>query len=502
MKKRSNESEPLSQPRLEPRSNQGLRLLVVGVALDLHVDLVHAPGLVDVDFSAGRVSSDCGGLLLREVDLRFKVCARLAECFVDHRREELVEHSVEELLRQRVLGLALGYEDLNDHDLLGQDPLMATLIGKADVEGQARRMPKDRGRSGASASTLGRLERTPSTASARSRYAKIVCDFDALQRTFVQLFIESVGDAPDELVLDLDPSDIQLHGTQEQHFFHGYYDHYCYLPLYLYCGEYPLAVRLRPANIDGALGALGAVDMLRPVVAQLREAYPATRLIIRGDGGFCREELMSWCEATEGVEFVFGMARKARLQKALTKQMNKARATFERTGRAAREFRSFRYRTLKTWSRERRVIGKAEYLSKGENPRFVVTSLRAKDIGKRALYEQLYCARGEMENRIKEQQLDLFGTRASAHAFRANHVRVWNAFAAQLLIVLLRNHALQGTPLARAQAGTLRVRLFKIGALITVSVRRVYVRLSSAFPLPHLLRHAMRQLRRPPPIHV
>ena len=451
---------------------------------------------VEADFTAGRVSSDGGGLLLREVDERFGVCARLASCFTDHRCAERVEHSVEELLRQRILGLALGYEDLNDHDLLGQDPLMATLVGKTDVQGQDRRMPKDRGRAGASASTLGRLERTLSTATAKSRDAKVVCDFDALQRAFVELFIESQGEAPDQLVLDLDPSDIQLHGQQEQRFFHGYYDHHCYLPLYLYCGQFPLAVRLRPSNIDGALGA---VEMLEPVVAQLRAAYPDTTLVIRGDSGFCREELMAWCEAHEKVEFVFGLARNARLQQALSVPMAKAKALFKRTGQAARVFHSFRYKTRKSWSRSRRVVGKAEMLSKGPNPRFIVTSLPAPTIGKQALYEDLYCARGEMENRIKEQQLDLFGTRTSAHAFRANHVRVWNALAAQLLIVLLRKHALAGTPLERAQAGTLRSRLFKVGALVTVSVRRVYIRMSSAFPFQELFANAMRKLTHPPP---
>ena len=451
---------------------------------------------VDVDFTAGRVSSEGGGLVLREADERFKLCARLAACFTDHRKEELVEHTVEEMLRQRVFGLALGYEDLNDHDALGRDPLMTTLVGKVDVEGAKRRMPKDRGRAGASASTLGRLERTPAMADARSRYAKIVCDFDALQRTFVEVFIASIGSAPRRLVLDLDPSDIQLHGQQEQRFFHGFYDHHCYLPIYLYCGAYPLAVRLRPANIDGALGS---VELLKSVVAQLREAFPTTQLIVRGDSGFCREELMAWCEATKGVDFVFGIARNKRLQRELAKPMQVARAEHERTGLAARRFRSFHYRTLNSWSRARRVVGKAEYLRKGENPRFVVTSLPAKAFGKKALYEQLYCARGEMENRIKEHQLDLFGTRTSCHRFRANHVRVWQALAAHLLVVLVREHALKGTALENAQADRLRLRLFKIGALVTVSVRRVYVRLSSAFPLQHLLREAIRRLRGSPP---
>ena len=446
---------------------------------------------IDVDFSAGRVSSDGGALLLREVDLATGLTPRLAGCFKDHRKRKRIEHSVEEILRQRIFGLVLGYEDLNDHEELSRDPLIASVIGKSDPTGQSRARERDRGHSGVSASTLGRLERTCEGATSRSRYAKVVADFDAMREVFVEQLVRSFSKPPKQLVLDLDPSDIQLHGQQENRFFHGYYDHHCYLPMYLFCGEYPLAVELRPSNIDGAKGS---VELLKPVVAQLRKAFPKTQIIVRGDGGFCREWLLAWCES-EKVDYIMGLARNSRLVREMEQPMLKAQKRHERTGRASREFRSFRYQTQKSWSRRRRVVGKAEYLDKGPNPRFVVTSLSASQFGKRALYEDLYCARGEMENRIKEQQLGLFGTRTSCHRFRPNHIRVWLSLAAHLLVVLLREIGLQGTRLARAQASTLRTKLFKIGALVTVSVRRVYVRLSSAFPRREILRIAMQRIR-------
>jgi hypothetical protein len=297
------------------------------------------------------------------------------------------------------------------------------------------------------------------------------------------------------VVIDLDPSDVQLHGDQEQRFYHGYYREHCYLPLYAFCGGHPLAMKLRPSDIDGAKGA---DEMLMWIVWQLRAAWPEVRIILRADSGFCRDWLMTWCEDA-GVDYVLGLARNDRLTDCIAQQMEQARREYWRTRKPARRFRSFLYRTRKSWSRSRRVVGKAEYLAKGENPRFLVTSLPASQYEKQFLYEDLYCARGEMENRIKEQQLDLFGDRASSHTFRGNEVRLWLSMAAQLLIDGLRRLALQGTELAKAQATTLRVRLFKIGALVQVSVRRVYVRLSSAFPLQDLFGVILKRLRGPPP---
>lgn len=449
---------------------------------------------VEVDFSAGQVSSDGGGLLLREVDRRLNLTGRLAECFVDFRNPELIEHSVEQMLAQRTYGLALGYEDLNDHEAIGRDPLLATLVGKTDPKGEQRRHHKDRGHPLASASTLGRIERSREDANPQTRYDKVVCDFDKVADLFVELFVESVRGTPQLLVLDLDPSDIELHGQQEQRFYHGYYREHCYLPMYLFCGEYPLAVQLRPSNIDGALGA---DELLMRVIPKLRQRWPKVRVIVRGDSGFCREWLMRWCEINE-VDYVFGIARNARLESAVKKQMEQARREYLQTHKPARRFRSFWYRPRKNWMRCRRVVGKAEYLQKGANPRFVVTSLPASEYEKCYLYEQVYCARGEMENRIKEEQLDLFGDRASAHRFRGNELRAWLSAAAHWLVVGLRQHALGGTKLAHAQASTLRVRLLKIGALIEVSVRRVYVRLSSAFAMQDIFKIALRRLRAPP----
>jgi hypothetical protein len=452
---------------------------------------------VEADFSAGQVSSDGGGVALREADLCIRLTQRLAGCFTDHRNQDLITHELSEVLAQRIYGLALGYEDLNDHERLNRDPLLAALAGKVDVEGRKQVRRRDVGKVLASPSTLGRLERTKETASKETRYEKIVCDFDALSQVFVDSFIESLDHEPGVVVLDLDPSDIPLYGNQEQRFYQGYYREHCYLPLYIFAGEHPLAVKLKPSNIDGAKEADRA---LMSIVERLRSAWPEVRIIVRADSGFCRDWLMCCCEATPGVDYVLGVARNSRLQKAIAKQMEQAKREYLQTGEPARRFRSFRYRTLKSWTRSRRVVGKAEHLSKGENPRFVVTSLPPSEYEKRYLYEELYCARGEMENRIKEQQLDLFGDRASCHTFRGNEIRLWLSMAAHLLIVTLRRLGLAGTELAKAQASTLRVKLFKIGALVTVSVRRVYVRLSSAFPLQELLANVIQRLRaaRPP----
>lgn len=450
---------------------------------------------VEADFSGGQVSSDGGVLLVREADRRIGLSERMAECFVDYRDSKQVEHSVKELIRQRVYALVLGYEDVNDHELLSRDPLLATVIGKRDPQGNNRRSSKHRGVAAASASTLSRIDRTAEDANSKSRYEKVVCDFDKLRSCFVQTFIKSHQRAPERLVLDVDPTDIQLHGNQEQKFYHGYYGHYCYLPMYLFCGDYPLSVKLRPSNIDGSLGV---VQFLQPVVEQIREAFPQVHLIIRADSGFCREELMAWCEHN-GIDYVLGMAKNVRLQNALSKSLERARRQYLRTGQTARYFAEFRYQTHSTWTRVRRVVGKAEHMDKGANPRFVVTSLLARQYEKRYLYEQLYCARGEMENRIKEQ-LDLFADRASCHRFRGNEIRLWWSMAAHLLVVVLRQDALRDTHLEKAQAPTLRTRLFKVGAVLSVSVRRVYVRLSSAFPLQQLFVLILQRLRLPQPV--
>jgi hypothetical protein len=456
-----------------------------------------APGRrrLDVDFSAGLVSSDGGALLLREADEYLQLSEKLAACFTDHRRPDLIDHSVRELVAQRTIGLALGYEDLDDHDDVAKDPLLAAAVGKADPTGESRKQCRQQAL--ASSSTLGRVERTKEDANSDSRYEKVVVNFDSVEQVFLEAFIKSFLVVPERVVVDLDPSDVPLYGAQEERFFHGYYKEYCYLPMYVYCGEYPLSVQMRPSNIDGAKGAK---QLCERIVAKLRSVWPTAHIIIRADSGFCRDELLSWCEQEPGVDYVIGLAKNSRLKKMIAKQAEKARREHLITGRASRVFKDLRYRTQKTWTTKRRVVAKAEHLAKGANPRFVVTSLSAKEFEKRYLYEDLYCARGEMENRIKEVQLDLFGDRASCHTFRGNSLRLWFAIAAQLLVVTIRKVGLVNTELEKAQAKTLRNKLFKFGALVTVSVRRIYVRLSSAFPRKQLLALALSRLRAPLPV--
>jgi len=451
---------------------------------------------VVADFTGGQISSDGGGLLLREIDKIFNVTNRLVNCFNDFRKPDLIDHSVRELVAQRIYTLALGYEDLNDHNDLSRDPLLATVIGKQDPLGKSRKSNKDKGIPLASPSTLGRIERTKENANQNSRYEKVVCDFDKLRRVFTDIYIESWGKkAPKQIILDIDPSDIELHGNQELIHYHGYYGHNCYLPIYLFIGEYPIAVKLRPSDIDGAKGV---VEFIKPVIKQLRKKWPKVKILLRADSGFCREELMEFCEAQKDVDYLLGMGRNSRLKPRLDKLVTQASHSYEQTGKTIRFFQSFGYRTLDSWSRVRRVIGKAECNSHGSDIRFVVTSLKAGEYGAQEIYEKIYCARGEMENRIKEQQLDLFGIRASSHTFRANHLRVWWSMAAHLLIVKLRDYALPGTKYSSAQAATLRVRLLKIGALVEISVRRIHIRLSSAFPQQELFFEIYKKLRGPP----
>jgi len=421
---------------------------------------------VSGSFDGGRITSDGGGLLLRETERIVGVIRQFAACFTDYRDPELTEHTVQELAGQRIYGLAHGYEDLNDHDELRHDPLMAVLVGKNDPSGRNRESRRDRGKALAGKSTLNRLELTPADASADHRYKKIVIDEGAVERLFVDLFLQAHRRIPKRIVLDLDATDDPLHGNQEGRFFHGYYMNYCYLPLYIFCGEFLLCAKLRPSNIDASAGALEEVER---IVEQIRAAWPHTHIVIRGDSGFCREPLMSWCEEQENVDFVLGLAKNKRLTWRISKQLRKAKRTCQQTGRAARIYKDFSYRTRKSWSCSRRVIGKAEHLPKGSNPRFVVTSIPASEIDAPTLYEVEYCARGDMENRIKEQQLHLFADRTSTSQMRSNQIRLWFSSAAYALVQALRRLGLRGTKLAKAQCNTIRLRLFKIGALIRVS---------------------------------
>jgi hypothetical protein len=450
---------------------------------------------VVADFRGGTLTSDAGALLLRQVDLAKRYLQDFAACFRDERDPRYVEHSLSQLLRQRVLALCLGYEDLNDHDQLRHDPLFATVCGALDPTGSKRKYARDQGKPLAGKSTLNRLETTP-PGTIRPRSKKIVYDPQAIESYFVQKFLQSRRTAPRRLVLDLDCTDTILHGHQQGRFFHGYYDCYCYLPLYVFCGTDLLVALLRPSNIDPSEGAL---EELQRLVQQIRKKWPRVRILIRGDSGFCREVIMSWCEENE-VDYLFGLARNSRLHRRICKELAQARETFQHTRQPQRVYKDFRYRTRSSWSRSRRVIGKAEYLAKGENPRFVVTSLPLEFLGAQALYEQLYCARGEMENRIKEQQLYLFASRTSSATMRANQLRLWFSALAYLILNDLRKVGLRGTQFAKAQCDTIRLKLLKIGALVSVSVRQVHVRLASGYPYQEAFRQILARIQRSPPV--
>ena len=419
-------------------------------------------------FDGGDNTSDAGGLLLGATDRTIGLTARFAACFLDDRAQAQVEHTVKAMVAQRVFGIALGYEDLIDHDQLRHDPVLATLAGK--LEAKRKDCAPLAGKS-----TLNRLEHA---SSAPSRYHKIGHDGAAIEGLFVDLFLEAYTTPPKEIVLDLDATDDPLHGHQEGRFFHGYYDCYCYLPLYVFCGRHLLAAKLRRSNIDASAGAVQEVARL---IAQIRARWPRVRILLRADSGFARDEVMAWCEAN-GVDYVFGLARNERLVGAIAHDLAAVELESLAHGGPVRRFADFAWRTLDSWSRQRRVVAKAEHLSKGPNPRFIVTSLPASAIDARTLYEAVYCARGEVENRIKEQQLDLFADRTSAATIRANQLRLWFASFAYVLLEALRRIGLRHTQFAVATCGTIRLKLLKIGAHVRISVRRIKIAMASACP--------------------
>ena len=443
-------------------------------------------------FDGGLITSDGGGLLLREVEQRARIVGQFATCFTDYRSPLLTEHTVEQLLAQRIYALALGYEDLNDHDELRSDAALAVLVGKRDPEGRDRLHRRDRGKALAGTSTLNRLELgSPGSIPANDSYKKIVIDPLKAERYFVEMFLQAHDAPPAEIVLDLDATDDPLHGNQEGRFFHGYYKSYCYLPLYIFCGEFLLCAKLRPSDIDASAGA---VEELERIVSQIRVQWPETRIIIRADSGFCREPIMAWCEQHR-VDYVLGLAKNERLKGAIAEELEQARKQHEETQKASRVFKDFDYRTRKSWTRRRRVIGKAEHLSQGTNPRFVVTSLSVEKWGAQALYEKLYCARGDMENRIKEQQLYLFADRTSTRRIDSNQIRLWFSSVAYVLVQTLRRVGLKGTKLAKAQCHTIRLKLLKIGAVVRITVRKVWVSFSEAYPYAGLFRRVMANIR-------
>jgi hypothetical protein len=430
-------------------------------------------------FAGDRLTTEGGSLLLRQAEHKIGLLRRVAACFTDYRQPERIEHRLEEMLAQRIYGLALGYEDLNDHEQLRQDPPLGVLAGK-----------KDLGEPLAGKSTLNRLELIPAGSPDAERYNKISYSAEALDALLVDLFLEARPCAPREIVLDLDATDTPLHGRQEARFFHGYYGHYCYLPLYVFCGDHLLCARLRPSNIDASAGSLEEVQR---IVWQIRARWPETRIILRADSGFCRQELLSWCENND-VNYVFGFARNKRLRRVIGRAMQEAKQEHQRTGKPARVFCEFTYRTKKSWSQARRVIAKAEQIEGKENPRYLVTSLGAQDWPAQKLYEQLYCARGEMENRVK-QQLSLFADRMSTETLRANQLRLYFSSLAYVLVEALRRLGLAGTEWAEAQVDTIRLKLLKIAAQVRITARRIWVRYSCAYPWQTVFAAAWTALR-------
>jgi len=449
----------------------------------------HRRRRVEADFDGGHISSFGGGLLLREVEARRGILRRLARCFADGRDPSRAEFPVEQLVAQRVYGLALGYEDVEDHDRLRHDPLLATLVGVEDVLGAERPRQRDQGVPLASSSTLHRLEHSPDGRIKTERHYRFTHDTAAMDRLLVDLFLEAHPTRPEKIILDLDATDDPLHGGQEGRFFHGYYRCYCYLPLYIFCGDFPLCARLRRSNIGADDGCLEEVDA---IVEQIRAHWPEMKIVLRADSGFARDVLMSWCEENE-VDFVFGMARNPRLEKLVE-------PAFEALGMGvrARSYHDFVYRTRDSWSCARRLVAKAEVLTDKRNPRFVVTSFGTGRIDAETLYREVYCARGEMENRIKEQQLGLFADRTSTALMRSNQLRLYFSTFAYLLLSELRRLGLAGTKMARAHAGTIRDRLLRVGARVYVSVRRVLCRMTSAYVDRSLFVQVYQALRGPP----
>jgi hypothetical protein len=421
-------------------------------------------------FDGGDITSNAGALLLGQVDRGLGLVRRFAQCFSDRRDPRYVEHRVETLVGQRIFGLVLGYEDLNDHDELRRDPTFAVLAGKLNP------VLRSNCEALAGKSTLNRLEHTPRRNGAK--YHKIDCDGAQVDALLVELFLEAHERAPREIVLDLDNTDIPLYGGQEGRFFHGYYDEYCYLPLYVFCGRHLLLARQRRANVAGSDGA---IEEATRIVAQIRRKWPKVHIILRADSGFSNDPLMSWCEANR-VDYVFGLARNSRLEAALVVQLAEAKRLCMTSGKPARVFRDFPYRTIDSWSRARRVVGKAEHTPDGANPRFVVTSLkRSRLADARALYQDLYCARGEAENRIGEQ-FELFADRASSATMPANQLRMWFSAMAYVLVDALRRVGLRHTQFADAAVQTIRLKLLKLGAQVRTSVRRIHFALGSGCP--------------------
>jgi hypothetical protein len=437
------------------------------------------------DFSGGTISSDAGCILLKEIEKKFNIISQLSKCFIDHRDQRYCEHTVEQLLIQRIFALCAGNEDLNDHDNLRNDKLYSVLVGKEDCEKPV-----------ASKSTLNRLELAPEIATKNSRYKKIFSKFAEIEKLPVSIFLQSIRTPPKTIIIDLDATDDPIHGNQEGKFFHGYYGNYCYLPLYIVCEGFVLCSKLRPSNIDASLGS---VEELSKIIPQIRQQWPDVNIIIRCDSGFARPDIFHWCDMNN-VKFIIGLARNSRLEAMISDELAQVELEYERTNESQTIFTELLYQPLKeTWGKERRVIARVEHSRRGPNPRFIVTSLSEEA---RSLYEKVYCQRGNMENRIKEQ-FEMFSDRTSSETMRANQLRLWFSTIAYTFMHLLRRVGLTDSNFNKAQCQTLRLKLLKIGAQVKVSVRRVHIAFSEAFPLKEILRKAIRNIQGwiPIPLH-
>ena len=412
-------------------------------------------------------SSDGGLLLLREIERKYQIVKRLEQCFNDKRNPNKILHSVSTLLTQRIFGLCQGYEDLNDHDEWRKDPLLVMACNKEEDEYAAGK------------STLNRLELGKEvTPEYGERYNRIDWDENRIEDLLIDLFLDVYKKTDEPIILDFDATDDPLHGNQEGRFFHGYYDNYCYLPLYVFCGEFPLIAKLRTSNRDASDGS---VEVLQKIVMKIRARYPKAVILVRGDSGFCREKIMRYCEENN-IFYLFGLARNKRLKRAIGGSMREAFLKSTASGKGERVFAELKYKTKTSWSQIRRVVAKAEYLPKGENPRFIVTNLPEDKYPSRELYEDVYCARGDMENRIKEQQLYLFADRTSTAWMSSNQLRLWFSTFAYLFLCVLRSQTLEGTEWRKYQASTIRLKILKVAAQVVFSVRRVRIRLPRSFP--------------------
>jgi len=436
-------------------------------------------------FDGGTLTTDAGLLLLREIERKFRFIERFAACFSDFREPKEIRYTVSQLVKQRVFAICQGYEDLNDHDALRLDFLFGLACERTKADDETGGYVSGK-------STLNRLECGSELIDGNERYKKIRYDEEMAADLLLDVSLDTVNETPKEIILDFDNTDDPVHGDQEGRFFHGYYDCFCYLPLYVFRGDRLLAAKLKTANADGSEGA---EDELERIVTAIRKRWPGVRIMFRGDSGFCRERIMKWCEKN-GVFYIIGLAKNRRLERMTGREMNLARTEFMKTLKPQRVYGDFRYRTRTSRTKTRRVVGKAEYHLHGANPRYVVTNLSADEYSAQMLYEEMYCGRGNMENRIKEQHLGLYADRTSSHTMRANQLRLYFSSLAYILMNELRRIGLRGTEYEKAQCTTIRLKLLKVGARITTSVRRICISIATGFPYQHVYFSIMERIGR------